>query len=203
MDLNVLAIILFGVAIAYLVGVSFARRVILGKVHRFLQHKDPQGALDYLDKPGVRFAMPAFNREHMRLNAFLFMGKTDKVSQCFDSLLTMRTSKAQRQDVLVRAFQFYMQEEHFKDAKVILDEIKATFDTKLASDCERSYDVFARKDTSHIAEMEAEIEGAPYAKKANLAYLLTASYANANDEKSSEKWQRYADRLFANPPEKK
>ena len=203
MELNTLAIVFFGIGVAYLVAIYFSRRVILGKVQRFLRQDNPQGALDYLDKPGVRFAMPAYNREHMRLNTFLLMNKTDKVSQCFDTLLTMRTSKSQRRDVVMRAFQYYMQAERYKDAKALLGEIKSTLDPALAAECERTYDIFARKSTSHIAEMEAEVETAPYARKASIAYLLAASYANADDEKNSEKWRAYADGLFSNPPEKK
>ena len=164
--LPLISVILFGFAIVFLVAVQLARTVVSNKLTSLFESKLYDEFLETVDEPLSKFFVPAYNREYLRLNAHMAKGDAEAAKRSFDQLLTMRSSRTQRDDLLFKAFQFYMQQEQWDDAKDVLDE------------------------------MEAAIDDAPYALKVSYALMLATQYASKGDEKAAEQWQDKARKML-------
>ena len=124
--LPLMSFILIGVAIVFLIVVQGARTVVTNRLQELFASKHYDEFLDTVDDPLARFFIPVYNREYLRLNAYLAQEDTESASRSLDLLLAMRSTARQRDDLLSVAFQFYMKQERFKDAKAVLDEMKDT-----------------------------------------------------------------------------
>lgn len=198
-----ISFILIGIAVAFFALVQIARASISNKLQSLFESKLYDEFLQAADDPIARFFLPSFNREYLHLNGYMAKGDAAKAAQTFDRLLTMKTTARQRDDLLIKAFQFYMQQEKFKDAKAVLDEMKALGRHQSRVDeCERTWEIFANRSYAYIEEMEAAIDDAPYALKVSYALMLATQYANKKDDAQAEAWQDKARKLLENPPSK-
>ena len=117
MQFNPITIALIAVAAAYFIVEQLMRSTRLNKFALLLRDGRCDEALELLDKPSSKWLYPPFNREYMKLNAYLVKDDVEGASRQFDVLLTMRAAKNQRSEVVVRAFRFYMEHERYKDAQ--------------------------------------------------------------------------------------
>lgn len=198
-----ISFILLGSALVFLIIVQGARSMISNKLQNLFTSKLYDEFLDTVDKPSTRFFIPAYNRAYLRLNAFMAKGSAEKAKAAFDQLLTMRSTRTQRDDLLFKAFQFYMQQEDFEDAKAVLDEMRSYGrHEERVEECVRAYEIFGNSSCAYIDEMEAAFDEAPYALKVSYALMLATQYASKKDGGSAEKWQNTARELLENPPKK-
>lgn len=201
--LPLISFILFGAALAFLLIVQVARTMISNKLQNLFASKLYDEFLDTVDEPLTRFFIPAYNRTYLRLNAFMAKGSVEKAMEAFDQLLAMRSTRAQRDDLLFKAFQFYMQQEDFKGAKAVLDEMQSYGrHEKRVEECVQAYEIFGNNSYAYIDEMEAAFDEAPYALKVSYALMLAAQYTSKKDGEAAEKWQDTARELLENPPKK-
>ena len=190
----IIPFVVFLVFIAVLVG---GRKLVMGYVGQLYDTEQYDELVDFLDTAIAKFLYPRYNRTYAKFNAYLAMGDAEKCGRALDELLTMQTSGAQRRDLIVKAFEFYMNTGRYKDAKALLPEIDSLGDEALARRTELTYDVIARKSYSHIAEMEEEIAGdVSHARKIELSYLLSLQYRNKGDEKTADTWKAEAEKLL-------
>lgn len=139
---------------------------------------------EVLDSKLVRYLFPEYNREYLRLNAYLVKGDTKAAGRVLDGLLTQKASREQRIDLVIKALNIYVSEGKVKRAKAMLDEIESWDDKKLAPkqrECRQLYDVVLLKKTSHIREMEEELQTAKGARRSHLEYLLALQYEAEGD----------------------
>ena len=155
-------------------------------------------ALDLLDKPSSKWLYPPFNREYMKLNAYLVKDDVEGASRQLDVLLTMRSSKDQRSEAVVKAYRFYMEHERYKDAKPLLEEIEKTAEKPVAEESRLMWEIFAENDTSHIAEMEQQYgEAKGPQQRMRLALLIATQYENAHDKAKVAEWREKANAAAA------
>ena len=194
MDFNPITIALIAAAAAYFIVEQVMRSTRLNKFALLLRDGRCDEALDLLDKPSSKWLYPPFNREYMKLNAYLVKGDVEGTSRQFDVLLTMRSSKNQRSEVVVKAYRFYMEHERYKDAKPLLEEIEKTAEKPVAEESRLMWEIFAENDTSHIGEMESQYAKAKGAReRMRLALLIATQYENAKRGPEVEKWRRKAE----------
>jgi len=152
----------------------------------FAQHKFKE-LLAYLDTPLVRIGYPKWNRTFMKLNAYLIEGDTANASLMFSELLSVHSSREQRKELILKAFDFYIGLERYEEAGALLPEITEIVDEVTAKDRQATYDVLAKGSCDHIDEMEQDMEIASPMHKAHLAFLLKTQYENlGNAEKAAE-----------------
>lgn len=173
------------------------RNLALSYVTQLYQAGKYDELVDFLDTFIAKALYPSYNRTYAKLNAYLAKGDSAKAGRAFDELLTMKTSPVQRKDLVVKAFEFYMNTGRHKDAKSLLAEIETLEDAALAKRCKITYDIIARKSHAYIQEMEAELEGTvSHARKLELSHMLAQQYRNKGDEKEAAKWQAAAEELL-------
>mgnify|MGYP000677167817 FL=1 len=129
----------------------------------------------------------------MKLNAYLVKDDVEGASRQFDVLLTMRSSKNQRSEAVVKAYRFYMEHERYKDAKPLLEEIEKTAEKPVAEESRLMWEIFAENDTSHIPEMEKQYEEAKGPQqRMRLALLIATQYENAHNKVKVAEWRSKA-----------
>ncbi len=198
-----ISFILIGSAIAFFLVMQIARGMVFNKLQRLFDHEQFDAFLAAVDEPRMRFFIPAYNREYLRLNGYIAQDDASKARQSLDLLLAMRASIAQRDDLLFKAFQFYMQQESWDDAKTILDEMKSyKRHGKRTAECEKAWEIFGNGSFAYIDEMEEAFDGASYALKVSYALMLHAQYTSKRDEEAAKAWRDKARELLENPPRK-
>ncbi len=154
------------------------------QMQTLLNQKRFDELFELLDSKLVRYLFPEYNREYLRLNAYLVKGDTKAAGRVLDGLLTQKASRTQRIDLVVKALNIYVNEGKTKRAKAMLDEIESWDDKKLADkqrECRQLYDIVLLKRTSHIDEMEQELQAAKGARRGQLEYLLALQYEMRGD----------------------
>ncbi len=190
MDFNPITIALIAAAAAYFIVEQLMRSTRLNKFALLLRDGRCDEALELLDKPSSKWLYPPFNREYMKLNAYLVKDDAEGASRQFDVLLTMRSSKNQRSEVVVKAYRFYMEHERYKDAKPLLDEIEKTAEKGVAEESRLMWEIFAENDSSHIAEMEQQFKDAKSPQqRMRLALLIATQYENAHEKAKVAEWR--------------
>ncbi|MDY4535671.1 MAG: hypothetical protein SPD98_10580 [Tractidigestivibacter sp.] len=190
MDFSSLTIVLIAATAAYFILEQVMRSRRLNKFALLLRDDRCDEALDLLDKPGSKWLYPPFNREYMKLNAYLVKDDAEGASRQIDILLTMRSSKRQRSEVTLKAYRFYMEHERYKDAKPLLDEIERTAERPVADESRLIWEIFAENGSSHIGEMEEQYEKAKSPQqRMRLALLIAAQYENAHDGAKVSEWR--------------
>ncbi|SES70819.1 hypothetical protein SAMN05216348_10223 [Olsenella sp. KH3B4] len=190
MQFNPITIALIAAAAAYFIVEQLMRSARLNKFALLLRDGRCDEALELLDKPSSKWLYPPFNREYMKLNAYLVKDDVEGASRQFDVLLTMRSSKNQRSEVVVKAYRFYMEHERYKDAKPLLDEIEKTADKGVAKESRLMWEIFAENDSSHITEMEQQFKEAKSPQqRMRLALLIATQYENAHKKSKVAEWR--------------
>ena len=122
----------------------------------FAQHKFEE-LLAYLDTPLVRIGYPKWNRTFMKLNVYLVEGKTDDASLMLSELLSVHSSREQRKELILKAFDFYIGLERYEEAGALLPEITEITDEVTAKDRQATYDVLAKGNCGYVEEMEQDM----------------------------------------------
>lgn len=166
--------------VALVVWNNLEREHAYRRVQRLFAQGRSDEVLGYLDRWWVRLCFPTYNLTLLRLNAELQRGDQKAAGALMGDLLRSKCTKKQRGDLLPRAFDFYLQNGKYKQAQVILDEITSTStNPRFVAECQLTYDITAKADTSHIAEMEKRAAHAEAAERMRLLHLLAIQYENA------------------------
>ena len=190
MQFNPITIALIAIAAAYFIVEQIMRSTRLNKFALLLREGSCDEALELLDKPSSKWLYPPFNREYMKLNAYLVKDDVEGASRQFDVLLTMRSSKNQRSEAVVKAYRFYMEHERYKDAKPLLEEIEKTAEKPVAEESRLMWEIFAEND---IPEMEKQYEEAKGPQqRMRLALLIATQYENAHNKVKVAEWRSKA-----------
>lgn len=169
--------------------VVLVRRHAMNKVPRLFVEQGPAAALEYLEQPWVGRILHPYNYSYSKLNAYLGTGQSEKACQEFENLLAMKANDDQHKSVLLKAFQYYLEKGHAKDAKRLLDEIDQIMPDEVKRACHQSYDIIGLSKANHIGELEQEYKTAEEPRKSQCAYLLALQYGYKNDKNSCDMWK--------------
>ena len=183
MDLQLIGIIVVALCGVSLIYTEVQKRLVYAKYERLFGQGDFEGCVRLLARPLVRFSFPRYNLLYMRLNAYMCLADADASRKIIDEMLGLRTSDEQRLVLLLRAFNFFIEQEDYPRAKELLEELRQKAEPAQLKECERTYAIFAEKSSAYVKQMERELDGAKTADKAKLLYLLSAQYENRGDTK--------------------
>lgn len=185
MSMQILGIIILLLCIFLLLYSELKKRKTVSLLEHYLQSGEFGDYLTLLDSTFVTLVFPKFNRLYMRLNAYLFMDDEKNALKLLDIMLKMKVSKKQRVDLIVKAFNIYIEQNQYDKAEKLLDEIK-TFDKDIHLECKKTFDIFALKKYHYIKEMEDKLSEVSGVNLGFLEYLLSIQYENKGDHKKSE-----------------
>lgn len=196
MDWQLIGIILVALCVISLVYTEVQKRLVFSRYERLFERGDFEGCLRLLDGPLVRLIYPRYNLLYMRLNAQMCLQDDDESRRIIDEMLGLRASDEQRLVLLLRAFNFFVEQQDYARAKELLEELRQKAAPEQLAECERTYAIFAEKSSAYIKEMEAELREAGSADRTKLLYLLSVQYENKGDARRANEYLERVQDVF-------
>ncbi len=143
-------------------------------------------------------AFRPFNREYMRLTAYIMQQDVKKIDEQINNLFDrIKMNDAQEAEVAKQAFYFYLETKKYKETKKMLQicQEKST-NTSEVKTMELMYSVLADKKSEHIPDLKKQLEGLKKnpSSQANTVrmgiyeYLIGLQYTYLNNKKESKKY---------------
>lgn len=200
MDWQLIGIILVVLCVVSLVYTEVQKRLVFSRYEALFARGDFEGCLRLLDRAVVRLIYPRYNQLYMRLNAQMCLEDEEESRRIIDEMLSLKTTDEQRLVLLLRAFNFFVEQEDYARAKEILEELRERAEGEQLAECERTYAIFAEKSSAHIKEMEAELRTAKATERATLLYLLSVQYENRGDQRRANEYLEQVQSEFSEIP---
>ena len=196
MDWQLIGIILVALCVISLVYTEVQKRLVFSRYERLFERGDFEGCLRLLDGPLVRLIYPRYNLLYMRLNAQMCLQDDDESRRIIEEMLGLHASDEQRLVLLLRAFNFFVEQQDYARAKELLGELRQKAAPEQLAECERTYAIFAEKSSAYIKEMEAELREAGPADRTKLLYLLSVQYENKGDARRANEYLERVQDVF-------
>lgn len=188
MDLRLIGIIVVALCVISLVYTEVQKRLIFSRYEKLFEKGDFEGCLRVLEGPVAKIVYPRYNQLYMRLNAQMCLADTDASRRTIDEMLELNSSDKQRLVLLLRAFNFFVEQEDYERAGELLEELREKASPEQLAGCERTYAIFAEKSAAYVDQMEAELKDATGAERTTLLYLLSVQYENKGDVKRANEY---------------
>lgn len=180
--ITIVAIVVFSLGTYLLKKFRFKKLVILLQSQQFEEFDK------LVDKFTTRYLFPRFNLEYMKLNSYILRVDEKKIEETFDTLFTLRMSKAQKEDVYMKAFNYYVSIESASKTKEIIEVIEEFDNEAMRKEARTIYDIFILKRSNYIEDMEAALADQDDDEKGINEYLLSVQYKNKGDKKKSKEY---------------
>lgn len=200
MDKIFVWIIVFAVMAFTFIGVNLYKNYLFKKLIMALQNQQFDCFFKTLDSLVCKYFYPAFNREYLRMNAFVLQGDQEQVNAQFELLLAMRKNKKQDLDVSVKAFYYYVDEQNKEKTTAMLERIRAAKEPVILQECTLIYDVFIKQSSSHITEMEEALDQCEGVNLGMFHYMLATQYGYQNEKEKRSHHLEAAYELLKNTP---
>lgn len=157
--MNVLSISLLFILVflSFLIPVLL-RRHVWKRLFLSIDQDDFDTYFKVLDSFMSKISFPAFYRENIRLSAYITQNKEELVKKQINFMETeMRLKREEKQQILERAFYYFIDKRDKNATYDILQRIKAE-DSKKYDFMEIEYEILMEKKTSRIKDLEERIE---------------------------------------------
>lgn len=188
MDLRLIGIIVVALCVISLVYTEVQKRLIFSRYEKLFERGDFEGCIRLLDGPVAKIIYPRYNQLYMRLNAQMCLADADASRRTIEEMLELSSSDKQRLVLLLRAFNFFVEQEDYGRAGELLEELREKASPEQLAGCERTYAIFAEKSSAYVGEMEAELKDATGPERTTLLYLLSVQYENKGDAKRANEY---------------
>lgn len=185
--MNYVIIAIVVVALSTIV-IQILKRTQFKKLLTYLQTGNFKTFEEKIDTPLMKYLYPQFNRDYLRLNAYVLQGDEKKIEAGLQKLLSYKMSKKQKEDVYMKAFNYYVGVEKPGKAKEALDLVKTLDHPAMEAEAQRIYDIFMMKKSNYIDEMLEQFEMQDSTAKGVTAYLLSVQYENKGDKANAKKY---------------
>ena len=196
MDLRLIGIIVVALCVISLVYTEVQKRLIFSRYEKLFEKGDFEGCLRVLDGPVAKIVYPRYNQLYMRLNAQMCLADADASRRTIDEMLELSSSDKQRLVLLLRAFNFFVEQEDYERAGELLEELREKASPEQLAGCERTYAIFAEKSAAYVVQMEAELKDATGPERTTLLYLLSVQYENKGDVKRANEYLEQVRNVF-------
>lgn len=196
MDLRLIGIIVVALCVISLVYTEVQKRLIFSRYEKLFEKGDFEGCLRVLDGPVAKIVYPRYNQLYMRLNAQMCLADADASRRTIEEMLELRSSDKQRLVLLLRAFNFFVEQEDYERAGELLEELREKASPEQLAGCERTYAIFAEKSAAYVDQMEAELKDATGPERTTLLYLLSVQYENKGDVKRANEYLEQVRNVF-------
>ncbi len=178
------------------------KKVYFKKIITCLGTGEYEEFYELVNKRIVKALFARFNLEYFKLNAIVIEGNKRKINDQFDMLLDMKITKAQREEVTMKAFNYYVGMENRSRCKKLLDSISTFNNVRMLEEATITYDVFVQKKSNHIDELLERMESMPEPNRAIYEYLVSVQYANKGDEEKAKEYEELSKKHMDMPIQK-
>lgn len=174
-------LVLILLCILFYIILLFIKSSMQKKLVLAIKQKDFQSFDRLINRSLIRALFPPYNLEYLKLNRYLLEDNKGKIDQQFD-LLLRASKKSQKEDIFLKAFEYYAFNQNKKKANKYFEELQKLKNPKITKYVNLIYDVFVLNQSNHIEELEKDFENVSQDQKRFYAQLLFMQYKNINNE---------------------
>lgn len=196
MDMKTVGMVMVAAAFVFTVYIEVKKRTTIGKLETYLAKGDFESYLKLVDRPLTSILYPKYNVLFLRLNAMMALSDAEQTERTIEQMAKLKMSDEQRLALAVKAFNFYVDVEDKRKAKEALKYIEKHGGKEAAGVNRRTYDIFLKKSSAYISEMEHALEKATPSDEVMLCQLLAVQYENKGDHEKAAAYRERVERVM-------
>ena len=196
MDMRTVGMVMVAAAFVFTVYIEVKKRTTIGKLETYLAKGDFESYLKLVDRPLTSILYPKYNVLFLRLNATMALSDAEQTERTIEQMDKLKMSDEQRLALAVKAFNFYVDVEDKRKAKEALKYIEKHGGKEAAGVNRRTYDIFLKKSSAYISEMEHALEKATPSDEVMLCQLLAVQYENKGDHEKAAAYRERVERVM-------
>ena len=196
MDMKTVGMVMVAAAFVFTVYIEVKKRTTIGKLETYLAKGDFESYLKLVDRPLTSILYPKYNVLFLRLNATMALSDAEQTERTIEQMAKLKMSDEQRLALAVKAFNFYVDVEDKRKAKEALNYIEKHGGKEAAGVNRRTYDIFLKKSSAYISEMEHALEKATPSDEVMLCQLLAVQYENKGDHEKAAAYRERVERVM-------
>ena len=196
MDMKTVGMVMVAAAFVFTVYIEVKKRTTIGKLETYLAKGDFESYLKLVDRPLTSILYPKYNVLFLRLNATMAVSDAEQTERTIEQMAKLKMSDEQRLALAVKAFNFYVDVEDKRKAKEALKYIEKHGGKEAAGVNRRTYDIFLKKSSAYISEMEHALEKATPSDEVMLCQLLAVQYENKGDHEKAAAYRERVERVM-------
>lgn len=196
MDMKTVGMVMVAAAFVFTVYIEVKKRTTIGKLETYLAKGDFESYLKLVDRPLTSILYPKYNVLFLRLNATMALSDAEQTERTIEQMAKLKMSDEQRLALAVKAFNFYVDVEDKRKAKEALKYIEKHGGKEAARVNRRTYDIFLKKSSAYIPEMEHALEKATPSDEVMLCQLLAVQYENKGDHEKAAAYRERVERVM-------
>lgn len=196
MDMKTIGMVMVAVVLVFTVYMEVKKRTTIGKLETYLAKGDFESYIKLVDRPLTSILYPKYNVLFLRLNATMALSDAEQTERTIEQMAKLKMNDEQRLALAVKAFSFYVDVEDKRKAKEALKYIEKHGGKEAARVNRRTYDIFLKKSSAYISEMEHALEKAAPSDEVMLCQLLAVQYENKGDHKKAAAYRERVERVM-------
>lgn len=196
MDMKTIGMVMVAVVLVFTVYMEVKKRTTIGKLETYLAKGDFESYLKLVDRPLTSILYPKYNVLFLRLNATMALSDAEQTERTIEQMAKLKMNDEQRLALAVKAFSFYVDVEDKRKAKEALKYIEKHGGKEAARVNRRTYDIFLKKSSAYISEMEHALEKATPSDEVMLCQLLAVQYENKGDHERAVAYRERVERVM-------
>lgn len=196
MDMKTIGMVMVAVVLVFTVYMEVKKRTTIGKLETYLAKGDFESYIKLVDRPLTSILYPKYNVLFLRLNATMALSDAEQTERTIEQMAKLKMNDEQRLALAVKAFSFYVDVEDKRKAKEALKYIEKHGGKETARVNRRTYDIFLKKSSAYIPEMEHALEKATPSDEVMLCQLLAVQYENKGDHERAAAYRERVERVM-------
>ena len=196
MDMKTIGMVMVAVVLVFTVYMEVKKRTTVGKLETYLAKGDFESYIKLVDRPLTSILYPKYNVLFLRLNATMALSDAEQTERTIEQMAKLKMNDEQRLALAVKAFSFYVDVEDKRKAREALKYIEKHGGKEAARVNRRTYDIFLKKSSAYISEMEHALEKASPSDEVMLCQLLAVQYENKGDHERAAAYRERVERVM-------
>lgn len=196
MDMKTIGMVMVAVVLVFTVYMEVKKRTTIGKLETYLAKGDFESYIKLVDRPLTSILYPKYNVLFLRLNATMALSDAEQTERTIEQMAKLKMNDEQRLALAVKAFNFYVDVEDKRKAREALKYIEKHGGKEAARLNRRTYDIFLKKSSVYIPEMEHALEKATPSDEVMLCQLLAVQYENKGDHERAAAYRERVERVM-------
>lgn len=196
MDMKTIGMVMVAAVLVFTVYMEVKKRTTIGKLETYLAKGDFESYIKLVDRPLTSILYPKYNVLFLRLNATMALSDAEQTERTIEQMAKLKMNDEQRLALAVKAFSFYVDVEDKRKAKEALKYIEKHGGKEAARVNRRTYDIFLKKSSAYIPEMEQALEKATPSDEVMLCQLLAVQYENKGDHEKAAAYRERVERVM-------
>ncbi len=145
-----------------------------------------------LNKPLTKYFFSAYERAYMRLTGALHMDNRRYIDECFAAFENTRMKSKDKEDIICKAFNYYISIDNHKMAKKYYDYSKDMYNKAAKRDIAIVYDTYVEKGYKYLDEYLKDEAIMPDELKTVYYAMLAQMFDNKGDKKMAKEYNKKA-----------